>query len=94
VVPRDLPAGPFDLVVASEILYYLEPAELREALDWLPGALAPGGRTVVVHWSGVAHDAPHTAAQVSAALAAVPGLTVLAAEDGPTYRLDVLERPA
>ena len=94
VVPRDLPDGPFDLVVASEIFYYLEPGDLRATLDWLPRALVPGGRTVVVDWSGVAHDAPHAAAEVSAALAAVPGLIAVRGEDGPTYRLDVLERAA
>lgn len=50
VLPADLPAGPFDLVVASEILYYLSPAELHDLLDRLRGALAPGGAVVAVHW--------------------------------------------
>ena len=94
VVPRDLPDGPFDLVVASEILYYLEPGELAETLAWLPRALVPGGRVVVVHWSGIAHDAPHTAVQVTEALLAVPELAHVLGEDGPTYRIDALERRA
>jgi SAM-dependent methyltransferase len=94
VVPRDLPDGPFDLVLASEVLYYLEPDELAATLDWLPHTLAPGGRAVVVDWSGDAHDAPHSAMQVSEALRALPGLRPVLGEDGPSYRLDVLERPA
>jgi predicted TPR repeat methyltransferase len=93
-VPGDLPDGRFDLIVASEVLYYLEPGALDATLAWLPGALVPGGRVVVVHWAGDAHDAPHTAAQVTAALRTVPELEPVLGEDGPTYRIDALERRA
>lgn len=91
-VPDDLPDGPFDLVLASEVLYYLAPDALARTLRWLPRALTPGGRTVVVDWSGDAHDAPHSAHEVAEALRRVDGLRFLHGEDGPTYRLDVLER--
>lgn len=49
VLPRDLPRGPFDLIVASEILYYLRPNDLRRMIPALCRALAPGGRLVVLH---------------------------------------------
>jgi hypothetical protein len=80
--------------VASEVLYYLEPDALEATLAWLPRALVRGGRIVVVHWSGDAPDAPHTARQVTAALRAVPELGSVLCEDGPTYRIDALERRA
>jgi predicted TPR repeat methyltransferase len=34
-IPRDLPAGPFELVVASEILYYLDAGGFARTLRWL-----------------------------------------------------------
>jgi len=48
-LPQDMPRGPFDLIVASEILYYLSKADLELTLDRIYGALAPGGRVVVLH---------------------------------------------
>jgi SAM-dependent methyltransferase len=56
-LPEDLPTGPLDLVVASEILYYLDDAAFHTVLDWLPRALTPStGRIVAVHWTGTAPD--------------------------------------
>lgn len=49
VLPRDVPRGLFDLVVVSEIAYYLGPRDLAELADRLVRALAPGGRIVVLH---------------------------------------------
>lgn len=46
LLPRDAPSGPFDLIVVSEILYYLRPNDLRLLLQ---RALARGGRLVVLH---------------------------------------------
>lgn len=49
VLPGDMPRGPFDLIVVSEILYYLKPNDLRLLLSALERSLAPGGRLVVLH---------------------------------------------
>lgn len=49
LLPRQMPRGPFDLIVASEILYYLQPNDLRIIISRLRGVLAPGGRVVIVH---------------------------------------------
>jgi SAM-dependent methyltransferase len=92
-LPDDLPAGmAFDLVVASEILYYLDDGAFAATLDWLDGALAPGGRIVAVHWTGEAEDLHRPATAVRAGLAARPRLTVVRHARGPSYLLDVLER--
>ena len=48
-LPADMPRGPFDLIVASEILYYLQPGDFRRVLRQLLAATAPGGRIVVLH---------------------------------------------
>ncbi|WP_162244735.1 SAM-dependent methyltransferase [Aureimonas sp. Leaf454] len=48
-LPEDAPRGPFDLIVVSEIAYYLKPRALDALTDRLLAALAPGGRIVVLH---------------------------------------------
>lgn len=59
-LPDDLPAGPFDLVLLSEVLYYLSPADLERALDAVLARLSPGGTLLLVHWTPPVHDYPQT----------------------------------
>lgn len=56
-LPREMPRGPFDLIVVSEILYYLKLNDLRLLLLRLERALAPGGRLVILHHLRDFHDA-------------------------------------
>lgn len=49
VLPHGVPRGPFDLIVVSEIAYYLSPHDLDALAGRLIRALAPGGRIVVLH---------------------------------------------
>lgn len=42
-LPEELPPGPFDLIVCSEILYYWSADLLRELLAALESTLVPGG---------------------------------------------------
>jgi predicted TPR repeat methyltransferase len=49
-LPEEMPPGPFDLIVASEVLYYLDPPALDAMLDAIARALAPGGSLIAVHW--------------------------------------------
>lgn len=92
VVPDDLPSGRFDLVVASELLYYLSTEDLEATLRWLDGALLPGGRLVAVHWTGSERDMRQSGHDVHAKLAAHPTLEHVHGLRGETYRLDVLAR--
>ncbi len=50
-IPAELPPGPFDLIVCSEVLYYLTADVLRNAAAALEEALAPGGTLLAVHWT-------------------------------------------
>jgi SAM-dependent methyltransferase len=91
-IPSALRAGPYDLVVASEILYYLEPAALDATLDALRTRMAPGGRLVAVHWRPPGPERPFDADQVHARLMACEWLSPVFSGDHPEYRLDVLVR--
>jgi len=49
-VPEQLPAGPYDLVVLSEVGYFIPPARVDALATALPGRLTVGGDLVAVHW--------------------------------------------
>lgn len=49
-VPQDWPDGSFDLIVVSEVGYYLSPAELAGLFERVEGALLPGGTLALCHW--------------------------------------------
>lgn len=49
-VPEELPDGVVDLVVVSEVGYFLEVARVDTLATGLRDRLAPGGDLVAVHW--------------------------------------------
>jgi protein-L-isoaspartate O-methyltransferase len=52
----DMPAGPFDLVVFSEIGYYFTEPELIGLAVRLASRLEGSGQLLAVHWTGVSSD--------------------------------------
>ena len=50
IVPDDLPAISPDLVVLSEVLYFLEPSEVVGLADWIAANVQ--GTVVCVNWTG------------------------------------------
>jgi Nodulation protein S (NodS) len=91
-IPAGIPDGPYDLVVASEILYYLVADELDATLDRIGGQTTPGARFVAVHWRPDGPERPLTADDVHQALRRVAWMRPLDQADTDAYRLDVLER--
>jgi trans-aconitate methyltransferase len=90
-IPDVWPEERFDLVVLSEVLYYLSPAGLAEVLARLDASLAPGGHVISVHWTGRTNY-PMTGADVEARLAAHPRWTRLTRHVDPSFLLSVHER--
>jgi SAM-dependent methyltransferase len=91
-IPAQIPAGSYDLVVASEILYYLDAAALEATVAAVEASLAPGGRLIAVHWRPAGPERPHTAAEVHDRLCALSWLHVLHNGSTPDYLLHALER--
>jgi SAM-dependent methyltransferase len=54
VLDADL-EGPFDLILFSEVLYYLTAGELVQAAHRTRTLLAPGGEVLLVNWLGKGH---------------------------------------
>lgn len=91
-IPDAIPDGPYDLVVASEILYYLTADELDATLDRVCEQTRPGARLVAVHWRPDGPERPLSAEDVHTTLRSRSWLQAIGRGDTDDYRLDVLER--
>lgn len=94
-VPGQMPAGPFDLIVCSEVLYYWDRPALAGVWRALRDALAPGGCLLAVHWRGPVRHYPLGGDAVHDLLRAEPGdLRVGRSGTWPLFRLDRFDRAA
>jgi SAM-dependent methyltransferase len=86
--PEQTPVGQWDLVVCSEVLYYLDPPALEAATGWLRGRLGEGATVLAVDWRGPTRTEPHDGDEVHELLRV--GLADWHALEGrqPGYRLD------
>ena len=91
-LPEDMPAGPFDLIVCSEVLYYWDAALLEHGLDTMVAGLAPGGLLLAVHWTEPTREYPLQGREVHRILAARPDLRRVQGHGGTHYRLDLFAR--
>ncbi|WP_301749667.1 SAM-dependent methyltransferase [uncultured Erythrobacter sp.] len=91
--PTEAPTGMFDLCVMSEVAYYWDTSDLSHAAQWLADHLVPGGRVVLVHYTGET-DYPCTADEAVGALQRGTSgqITPCLAERHESYRLDLWER--
>lgn len=90
-LPRDFPDGRYDLIVLSEVLYYLSRPDLAALAERCLAALEPDGQMVLCHWLGET-DYPlrgDEAADLFIA-AAAPRWRTSAARRESQYRLDLL----
>ncbi|MEV7405618.1 SAM-dependent methyltransferase [Streptomyces sp. NPDC091267] len=81
VIPEQWPAGSFDLVVLSELLYYFDEPQLREILRRTAQCLEPGGTLVTVHWDHPVAEHRLTGSELTPVLRATSGLVA-----GPSFR--------
>ncbi len=86
------PDTTFDLIVVSEVLYYLEPAEARAFMTSAVGHLEPDGHLVSVHWQPVVADYPISGAEAQRIACSSDGLSRLAHYEDADVVLDVLAR--
>lgn len=91
-LPEAIPRQGYDLVVASEILYYLTADELDRMLDVLERELEHDGRILAVHWRPAGPERPLDAARVHDRLRAQAWLSPRCRAHTDDYLLDVLER--
>ena len=90
-IPEEMPEGPFDLIVASEVLYYLPPEVVLHALRSFEEALKPGGVLLAVHWRKETRTYPMQGDEVHKLLIENSKLDNTETIVEPEYRLDLFE---
>lgn len=68
-LPDDWPDGTFDLIVLSEIGYYLDPIDWRRVIERSMASLTPGGSLLACHWLAPIEGCPQTGREVHEQLA-------------------------
>jgi len=91
-LPEEIPAGPFDLIVCSEVLYYWDRELLSAALDELEPELAPGGSLLAVHWRPPTRTYPLRGDEVHEILLERSALEPAWSAVEERYRIDRLDR--
>lgn len=92
-LPDDFPDGTFDLIVLSEVLYYLSMTDLARVAAQCAKALTPDGEIVLCHWLGETNyplGGDEAAEGFMSSMA--PQFRTTAHRREPEYRLDLLGR--
>lgn len=90
-LPEEMPEGQFDLILASEVLYYFTREEMLAMLYGFETILAPGGVLLAVHWRRETRTYPLQGDEVHELLATHTSLSLTEAVAEPDYRLDLFE---
>lgn len=87
-VPQDWPPGEFDLIVISEVAYYLSPQDLGKLFDCVGESLALHGEVIMVHWTPFVASYPQTGDAVHEYALSRPELFHTGGKRMETYRID------
>jgi len=90
-LPEQMPDGPFDLIVASEVLYYFPRKEMLTVLRGFERELAAGGILLAVHWRRKTESYPLQGDEVHELLVEQTQLLNKESVVEPNYRLDLFE---
>ena len=91
-VQAEAPLDGFDLIMLSEVLYYLDAAALARAARVTRSIAAPGADILLVHWLGPTPDYPLSGdAAADAFIAAMgPAMSTVFQSRQADYRIDLL----
>jgi hypothetical protein len=97
--PMQWPGGRFDLIILSEVLYFLSPDDIARCARQVGGSVLPGAIVLLVNWLGQSDDpcsgdqaAERFIFETSAARTSA-ALTVARQDRSARYRLDLLVAP-
>lgn len=93
-IPDEFPEQLFDLILVSEVGYYLSVADWRSAFDKIFAHLSSAGNVVLVHWTPPVHDYPQTGDEVHDSFAEWSENKYRSIKNLRTekYRLDIWEK--
>lgn len=90
-VPDEWPDERFDLILLSEVLYFLSPTDITRCANRVRGSLLPGGMVLLVNWLGQSDDPVSGDEAAEYFIAATNGFLSIVHQDRQSrYRLDLL----
>ncbi|HEX3564211.1 MAG TPA: SAM-dependent methyltransferase [Acidimicrobiales bacterium] len=92
-IPKDWPDGIFDLMILSEVGYYLDPGDMSCLASKVGDSLAADGHLIAVHWRPRVADYPSDAEAVHRTLRNATGLTSLGRYEEDRFILEVFGQP-
>lgn len=90
-IDQPWPAGQFDLVVLSEVCYYLQPATLRAVLDREVPRLVPGATVIAAHWRHDVDEYPMNGDHANDIIGATAGLYHVGGYRDPDVVIEVFD---
>ena len=92
--PAEFPVETFDLILISEVAYYLSPSDWLAAQPKIVERLTENGSVVLVHWTPEVHDYPQTGDAVHESFIDNTAGVLRRAVEKRTekYRLDAFEK--
>ena len=92
-VPDQWPKGAFELILLSEVVYYLSRGDVGRLAARVTNSLATGGSVILVHWTGLTNY-PLSGDEAAALFIEPvgPACVVDRADRYAEFRLDVLTR--
>ncbi len=90
-IPGDWPPGEFDLIIFSEVLYFLSAGEIAATARRAHSTLAGGSTCLLVNWTGE-NDLPVGGAQAARLFADAASWSVHDETCHENYRIDLLRR--
>lgn len=88
-VVADYPAGQFDLIVLSEVGYYLARTDLARLFEQITASLTAEGSLVLCHWRHPVLDYPQSGDEVHASARGLHGLNLIAHHLETDFVLDI-----
>jgi SAM-dependent methyltransferase len=88
-IPAAWPDGTFDLVVISEIAYYLAADQWSRTIDRCRESLTPAGVVLLCHWLGNSDDFAQSAEAAHETFGTRSGLTRIVSHREPEFLLEV-----
>jgi SAM-dependent methyltransferase len=92
-VPDNWPEGGFDLILLSEVLYFLSPDDIAATAARVRRSLLPGGSVLLVNWIGNPQP-PQPGDLAAEAFLAAADLPLVRQERAEQYRLELLRLPS
>lgn len=90
-IPEEWPGGTFDLILFSEVLYFLGRDGIGQAAQRTTACLSPNGIVVLVNWLGPT-DTSTSGEEAAELFIATAGLPIMSQRRTDKYRLEVLTR--